>query len=75
MSAEQERILDDNETRCTSDEIISYKFNEFFDEEDMYEQIVEVYGEEEIFEDVPNEDEVVDESHCCSLNPTIPIFC
>ena len=68
LSAEQERILDDNETRCTSDEIISYKFNEFFDEEDMYEQIVEVYGEEEIFEDVPNEDEVVDGSHCCSLN-------
>ena len=68
LSTEQEQVLDDNYTRCLPSEIISDKFSEFFDEDDLYDRIVEVYGKEEIFKDVPDKDDVIDEQNCCSLN-------
>ena len=68
LSFDQKQILDDNDSWCDSCDIISDKFSEFFDEDDMYARIVEVYGKEEVFEDVPDKDEVIDDELCCSLN-------
>ncbi|MBR5400537.1 MAG: ATP-binding protein [Treponema sp.] len=62
LSWEQEEILIDNSDRCSESELISDRFNEYFDDLQQYDKCVKIYTSNEDFSDVPDdESSVIDE--------------
>lgn len=62
LSWDQEEILIDNSDRCSERELISDRFNEFFDDLQQYDKCVKIYSSNEDFSDVPDdESSVIDE--------------
>lgn len=62
LSWDQEEILIDNSDRCSESELISDRFNEFFDDLQQYDKCVKIYSSNEDFSDVPDDEScVIDE--------------